>query len=80
LLPDGDWTDRLSDMHTDTPLFDAHICAGHVTSTRRHVVPFQIEIDSGENRVFKHQFDAHRKPLHMQFEAGRLGEALGWSG
>lgn len=80
LLPDGDWTVRLSDMHTDTPLFDAQIGVGIVTSTRRHFVPFQIEIDSGEKRVFKHQFDAHGKPVLIQFEAGRLGEALGWFG
>ncbi|AHI76097.1 glycosyltransferase tibC [Burkholderia thailandensis USAMRU Malaysia  len=80
LLPDGDWTVRLRDMHTDTPLFDAQIGAGVVTSTRKHFVPFLIEIDAGGRRVFKHLFDAHGKPVLIQFEAQRLGEALGWFG
>ncbi|AOJ10199.1 autotransporter strand-loop-strand O-heptosyltransferase [Burkholderia mayonis] len=80
LLPDGDWTVRLRDMHTDTPLFDTQIGAGIVTSTRKHFVPFLIEIDVNGKRVFKHRFDAHGKPVLIQFEAGRLGEALGWFG
>ncbi|KVP76848.1 autotransporter strand-loop-strand O-heptosyltransferase [Burkholderia ubonensis] len=78
LLPDGQWTVRLRDTYSDTTLFDAQVGAGIVTSTSKHFVPFSIEIDSGAKRVFKHRFDAHNKPVLIQFETNRLGEALGW--
>ncbi|KML44231.1 glycosyl transferase [Burkholderia cepacia] len=78
LLPEGDWTVRLSDASTDTPLFAAQIGAGIVCSTRKHFVPFLIEIDAGGKCIFKHQFDAHGKRVLIQFESGQLGTALGW--
>ncbi|MGY4730797.1 autotransporter strand-loop-strand O-heptosyltransferase [Burkholderia pyrrocinia] len=80
LLPEGDWTVRLRDTHTDTPLFDTQIGAGFVASTRKHFVPFSIEISVGTKLVFKHQFDAHGRPVLIQFESNSLGDALGWFG
>jgi autotransporter strand-loop-strand O-heptosyltransferase len=77
-LPEGEWTVRLRDAHTDTMLFDTRIGAGCVTSTKKHFVPFSIEIDAGGQRVFEHRFDARDKPVLMQFQADRPGEALGW--
>ncbi|WP_323117733.1 autotransporter strand-loop-strand O-heptosyltransferase [Burkholderia alba] len=79
-LPEGDWTIRLRDAHTDTMLFDTQIGAGVVTSTRKHFVPFSIEIDAGGERVFDHRFDAHDKPVLIQFQPDRPGDVLGWFG
>jgi len=78
LLPDGDWRVQLRDLDTGNILFDSKTKAAFVASSKRFYVRFGVEVWSGEESVFKHEYDARGQEVLIQFPVGTLGDTMGW--
>jgi len=80
LLPEGPkpWRARLWDIDTGNILFDVVMKEGRVNSSKRYFVRFRIEVWSGEELVFSHDYDARDRAVLIQLPVGTLGDSLGW--
>jgi autotransporter strand-loop-strand O-heptosyltransferase len=78
VLPEGDWHVRLRDAETDNTLYETRIGAGMVASTKKYFVPFEIEIRSGGEEVFRHRLDLAGREVLIQFPVGTLGDLIAW--
>ncbi|MGE5270502.1 MAG: autotransporter strand-loop-strand O-heptosyltransferase [Thiohalocapsa sp.] len=80
LLPEAEhpWRVRISDLDTGNTLYETEIKAGRVSSTKRYYVRFGIEIWQQGESVFRHEYNAHNKPVLINFPVGTLGDTLGW--
>jgi autotransporter strand-loop-strand O-heptosyltransferase len=78
LLQEGSWRVRLSDIDTGNILFETHIRAGRVISSKHYYLRIRIEIWSEATLVFTHEYDAKDRNVLVQFPVGTLGDTLGW--
>lgn len=78
VLPKGAWDVRLRDTQTGNILFETHLEAGSVASSKKYFVPFSIEVEQGGQRVFEHRYNAAGQAVLIQFPVGTLGDIMGW--
>lgn len=77
-LPEGDWHVQLRDAATNNTLFETHINAGVVASSKKYFVPFEIEIRSDGKEVLRHRYDCTGQDVLVQFPVGTLGDLIAW--
>ena len=75
---DTPWRVRLRDLDTGNVLFDTHLKAGAVSSSKRWFVRFQIEVWHDDAVVLSHALDLRGREVLVQFPVGTLGDSLGW--
>jgi autotransporter strand-loop-strand O-heptosyltransferase len=80
VLPEGngDWRVLLRDTATANPLFETQIPAGVVASSKKYYVPFEIEVWSQGEEVFRHRLDLTGRNVLVHLPVGTLGDTLGW--
>jgi autotransporter strand-loop-strand O-heptosyltransferase len=81
VLPEGQWLVRLRDLDTGNILYETHIGAGHINSSKRYYLRCRIEVWSGgltAEPVFWHDYSAEGQDVLVQFPVGTLGDTLGW--
>lgn len=79
-LPPGDWRVRLSDLDTDSVLFDEP-SGGDVIiqSARFYFARFRIEVWDGNAGLFRHDYDAAGRDVLVQIAEGAgLGDTIAW--
>ena len=79
-LPKGEraWRARLSDLDTGNVLFETRLEAGAINSSKRYYIRFRIDIWSGDDLVFSHDYLALGQDVLIQFPVGTLGDTMGW--
>ncbi len=80
LVPEADrlWRVRLSDLDTGNVLFEAEAKVGRINSTKRYFLRARIEVWSGGESVFVHEYDASGKEIAVQLPVGTIGDTIGW--
>ncbi len=78
ILPEGDWRIRLSDIDTGNILFETQIKTGRINSSKRYYLRCRIEVWSGGDTVFKHDYSAEGRDVLVQFPVGTVGDTMGW--
>ena len=78
LLPEGDWRICLRDLDTGNILFLSENTGAFVSSAKRYFVRFAIEVWSGGQSVFGHDYDAEGRDVLIQLPVGTLGHTVGW--
>jgi autotransporter strand-loop-strand O-heptosyltransferase len=77
-LPVGDWHVRLVDLDTANTLYETKGSAILVRSRKRYYLRCAIEVRSGGELVFEHQYSAQGREILIQFPNGTLGDILAW--
>ena len=72
------WRVRLRDLDTGNTLFETTLKQGFINSSKRWFVRFRIEVWSGEETVFQHDYSARGRDVLVQFPIGTLGDTMGW--
>ncbi len=72
------WRIRLSDLDTGNILFETTINSGRINSTKRYFLRMRIEVWSGVESVFVHDYDATGQDVAIQLPIGTIGDTLGW--
>lgn len=81
VLPEGQWHVRLSDLDTGNILYETHIGAGRINSSKRYYLRCRIEVWASERpgeSILRHDYQARGKDVLVQFPVGTLGDTVGW--
>ncbi|MGC2855821.1 autotransporter strand-loop-strand O-heptosyltransferase [Novispirillum sp. DQ9] len=72
------WLVRLSDLDTGNILFEAKLCEGVVTSSKRYYIRGRVEVWRNGEIVLDHRYSPRDRPVLVEFAVGTLGDTLGW--
>lgn len=80
LIPQGEkpWRVRLYDLDTCNILFETTLQEGRISSTKRYFIRARIEVWSGEESVFVHEYSAKDQDVLVQLPVGTIGDTVGW--
>ncbi len=77
-LPPGDWRIRLRDLDTGNIIYDTPSKGGRINSRKRYYIRFRIEIWSGDEKIFTHDYAAAGKDVLIEMPVNALGDIIGW--
>jgi autotransporter strand-loop-strand O-heptosyltransferase len=72
------WKIRLRDLDTGNILFETEFLAGHVNSSKRYYIRFDVEVSRQGETVVHHEYSAKDRDVLIQFPVGTLGDPMGW--
>ena len=80
MVPEGDkpWRVRLSDIDTGNILFETVLHEGRINTTKRYYLRGRIEVWSGDESVFVHEYSAVDQKVAIQLPVGTIGDTVGW--
>ena len=67
VVPAGNYHVRLTDIDTDSILYDADVSNAMITSTKKFFINFCVEIWKDGKLALVHNLDLKDKVVHLQF-------------
>lgn len=78
VVPAGNYHVRLTDIDTDSILYDADVSNAMITSTKKFFINFCVEIWKDGKLALVHNLDLKDKVVHLQFPVGTIGDIMAW--
>ncbi|MFT8481473.1 MAG: autotransporter strand-loop-strand O-heptosyltransferase [Gluconobacter cerinus] len=77
-VPKGIWRVRLTDLDTDTVIFDGEGSDATFQSRKKHYLNARIEVFQAGLLVFSHDYDAQGKKIAILMAGNTIGDTAGW--